>query len=587
LVCAGEVVPSAESCNGANDDCDTATDEEDPGSGGSCTTSECGVCAAGTYHCSGGSLQCQQSQSGTGEVCDGVDNNCNCQTDEGDPGGGGACTTGGCGVCAAGTYHCSGGSVGCFQNQGATGEVCDGVANDCNCQTDEGSLCTYHYCCVSGGCQWCCPYVFAHDGRGYVCETAVGGSGMPRESRGRRAARPFRPMLARLDGARVAWRPALATGAAPTGCVQSLLLAAEDELVYLRRAKLAVVEHPVGYEVFTSTTADWRVARRPDPQELLALRSDSLRVPLRASWLGRDDVTAAISVRNDVPVVFDRGQPNWYELDFGSVSAPQSARLVIDGWKFLEQRQLGLCYQMRPPRLQVAQLDGSWRDAMVVPSPRGDRKAVVVDLGGIDWPTGRYRMRLWTGTHQWGRAMWYLDRVRLTEAPPAVVRMASFEADEAVLRHFGPPRLLVPDDPSRPRLSIPDGRGLRVGPHDTVGRLTRYGDVRELVRISDDRLVVMERGDGVELRFDAVPAAGAGLRQTFFLDVELVYKPRLPVGARPESADRQSVEPLPYAERADGSLPDELAHERYLREYQTRRSGEGAAAARRRARALA
>src|SRR4051812_43676179 len=39
------------------------------------------------------------------EICDGLDNNCSGATDEGDPGGGGACTTALMGVCSAGTNH--------------------------------------------------------------------------------------------------------------------------------------------------------------------------------------------------------------------------------------------------------------------------------------------------------------------------------------------------------------------------------------------------------------------------------------------------------------------------------------------------
>ena len=37
------------------------------------------------------------------EVCDGADNNCSGAPDEGNPGGGGACSTGQQGVCAPGT----------------------------------------------------------------------------------------------------------------------------------------------------------------------------------------------------------------------------------------------------------------------------------------------------------------------------------------------------------------------------------------------------------------------------------------------------------------------------------------------------
>ena len=74
---------------------------------------------------------------GAAEVCDGYDDDCNSQVDEGNPGGGAACATGQAGVCAPGTTTCQGGALGCLRNVGPSAELCDGLDNDCNNQIDE------------------------------------------------------------------------------------------------------------------------------------------------------------------------------------------------------------------------------------------------------------------------------------------------------------------------------------------------------------------------------------------------------------------------------------------------------------------
>jgi hypothetical protein len=71
------------------------------------------------------------------ERCDGLDNNCAGGVDNGNPDGGVACTTGQLGVCSPGTTACTGGQILCNRNVNPSAEVCDGVDNDCDGQTDE------------------------------------------------------------------------------------------------------------------------------------------------------------------------------------------------------------------------------------------------------------------------------------------------------------------------------------------------------------------------------------------------------------------------------------------------------------------
>ncbi len=127
VICEPLTTAQEELCNGLDDDCDGQTDEQVVDEGQTCFTDLPGQCSVGTSVCVAGELQCNAENTASSEVCDLIDSDCDGLIDEG--------TRNSCGLC---------GDV--------PAETCDGIDEDCDGQIDEEATCTNGATCFEGEC---------------------------------------------------------------------------------------------------------------------------------------------------------------------------------------------------------------------------------------------------------------------------------------------------------------------------------------------------------------------------------------------------------------------------------------------------
>jgi tetratricopeptide (TPR) repeat protein len=347
------------------------------------------------------------------------------------------------------------------------------------------------------------------------------------------------------------------------------------EVSYLDQVQLLALDHPSGTEIFTNEK--WKGPPYPDFRLFgvkhriypRAAHDDQGR-DMRNALLRRDCVYADGFSRDVVGVA----ATHTLDLDFGRDAARSNrAVLVLTGWvdwaggsTFLKAAQEG--HPLTPPSLQVKDASGQWKTVIEdMGMPSGKTKTIAVDLTGRFLSDAR-EVRIVTNMCV------YWDEIFLGEdASRPDYRLTPLDANSARLHFRGFSRVEIDPRRRQPELFHYASVSPLSSWNPTPGNYTRYGNVRELVREADDRLVVMGSGDELQLSYDAdrLPPLPKGWSRDFLLSVDGWAK-----DADANTAFSQTVEPLPfhgmsrYPYPAGEQFPSDITHKHYLQEFNTR-----------------
>ena len=348
------------------------------------------------------------------------------------------------------------------------------------------------------------------------------------------------------------------------------------ETAYFDLAELSAVDRPAGVEIVSN---EKMVPPPFPPKEIFTLSRP--RTPEAVDGAGVDR-TAEIAVQDGVHLAGltpTRYQglvaPHDLVLSFPEARAARTVMLYLTGWIFYADTSINVSLSQsggpKPfgPVLEVPDGRGGWRAAIpAIGYPAGKTKTMPVDLSEVlDRSDPRVRIRT--------NLAIYWDRIAYTVDEPRVpLRMTPLPLVGASLFFRGFSRM-TRETPDGPQVFVHDDVSTEPRWADMAGLYTRFGDVRPLLTLADDRYVVMKGGDAVRLEFDAsaLPPLPDGWTRDYLIVLDGWDK-----DADKNTVAGQTVEPLPFHGMDDaryGELvfPESEAHREFVREYLTRRGG--------------
>jgi cytochrome c-type biogenesis protein CcmH/NrfG len=317
-----------------------------------------------------------------------------------------------------------------------------------------------------------------------------------------------------------------------------------EEALFIDRLQLVSVAHPIGTEVYPNE------GMTNPPRPFVLYKTKDARPPLTAMDDHGHDVLARISKLDRMfPDDFRPDRVRGYadehtltmKLDEGKQKSARTL-LLLTGWTDYSWSSDNVAAsqsgkQARLPALQVKDARGRWRTVIEdIGLPVGRPQTVTVDLTGKFLSADR-EVRIVTNM----RIYW--DQILVdTSSGDSPARLTRLDPMSADLRWRGFSREVTPD--GREPFGYDYEQVSYASPWKVMpGRYTREGDVRELLRSTDDVFVISRPGDEVILSFDAtrLPALPKGWTRTF-----LLYADGFSKEMDINSASPSAVAPLPF-----------------------------------------
>jgi hypothetical protein len=211
---------------------------------------------------------------------------------------------------------------------------------------------------------------------------------------------------------------------------------------------------------------------------------------------------------------------HWVEVELPE-SAPRTGPLYLigSGWMHPSDGTVNVALGQNsdpPPqglRIEVPDAHGNW---VVAKSGlgflAGRMKTAVLDIGGVFRPGAPRKLRLGTNLEiYWDRLAW------ATGLPSTDTRVQRAALTRAGLHYRG---FSVIDVANASSPEIPDYNRLEGTAQkwrDLEGYYTRFGDVGELLEKIDDRMVIMNAGDELSLRFTAPAPPPTGWKRDYVM----------------------------------------------------------------------